>query len=206
MYNLRFYYLFFYLLFLVNIQANAQADNQRQNQQHFPISLSVFNHTWAFPLSNVLRIAPIYPGISIGSEYHYRDGKKIALYQTFELGGFYNQSSGSAFYLNTNFGIRGQTKFGLMADFSFGLGYFHGFYPSTTYHLSQAGLYEKTKNNGIGASSANFSFTLGYQLKKTNKKITPFIGYQWMASTTYWSLITIRPNGLLKTGIRFNLK
>ena len=194
------------LIWLVGHQGLAQDTQAHKSTQNFPLSLSLTNQSWAFPFSKVFRLAPIYPGILVGSEYQYKSRKKTTIYQSLELGGFINRSAGSALYAHTNFGLRYHTNFGLTADLSLGLGYFHGFRPSAVYSLNEEGSYEKVTDKGLGASAANINLQLGYSLKETKQNWTPFLGYQWMASTYYWSLITIRPSGFLKMGIRFNLK
>ncbi|MFK8037271.1 MAG: hypothetical protein AB8B74_03190 [Crocinitomicaceae bacterium] len=202
----QFHKLILTVVLFASFSLFGQDGGKTKTIQSFPISISVLNHSWAFPGSQVYRIVPLYPGIAIGSEYQYKKWKKTALYQVLEIGGFLNNSAGSGIYVNTNIGFRGITNFGLMTEFSLGLGYFQGFYPSNVYSLAGSGVYEQVKGNGIGALSSNINFQLGYQIKKSKRQLTPYIGYQFLASTYYWSLITIRPNGLLKAGIRFNLK
>ncbi len=187
---------------LANNRVNAQEKTERK--QTFPVAVSLTNHSWAFPFKKVFRVAPIYPGVAAETEFYYKSGPAFKGYQTGQIGGFINSSSGSALYLNSNLGIRYTMKFGLMADLSLGLGYFYGFYTSDTYIQNSAGEYEKSKRAGVGAMSGNMSIGLGYDFsKKTDKNITAFAKYQWISSTNYWSLITIRPNGLLHLGARF---
>ncbi len=182
----------------------SHAQENKVRKQTFPIATSLTNHSWAFPFKQVFRMNPIYPGISAETEYYYKSKPAFKLYQTGQIGGFYNNSSGSAIYFNSNFGMRYTTKFGLATELSVGLGYFYGFYTSDTYTQNTAGDYEKSKKAGIGAMSGNIAIGLGYDFsKKFDKNITPFIRYQWIASTYYWSLISIRPNGLLHLGARF---
>ena len=173
-----------------------------KKKQDFPLSVSLSNHSWAFPFNNVFRVNPIYPGMAIGTEYYYRNREKNKLFQTAELGGFINNSSGSALYFNSNFGYRYTSKFGLMADASFGLGLYKTYHSRTTYMQQTNGEYHKVKDKGSSSLSANISFGLGYDLSKvSSKKLMPFIRYQWIAGTEYWSLIGMRPNGILQIGI-----
>ncbi len=202
---------FQYVLCLVfvwwfNHQGLAQDTKTDKTVQNFPLSVALINQSWAFPGSQVFRLTPVYPGLSVGSEYHYRQRPKTTFYQSLEFGGFLNRSAGSALYGHTNIGWRYRADFGLAVDVSLGLGYFHGFHPSPIYSLNTNGTYEKVSDPGVGASAANIHLQLGYRLGKFNRDWTPFVSYQWMASTYYWSLITIRPSGFLKIGARFNLK
>ena len=147
-------------------------------------------------------MAPFYPGLSAETELYYASRPHFKCYQTIQAGGFLNSSSGSALYLNSNFGMRYAAEFGLTADLSFGLGYFHTFYTSPTFTQNESGAFVESNKRGIGAMSGNISLGLGYDLsKKTETDMRLFLRYQWIASTYYWSLITIRPNGLLHLGV-----
>jgi hypothetical protein len=183
---------------------NSHAQEKTVRKQTFPLAMSLTNHSWAFPFKQVFRFNPIYPGISAETEFYYKSKPTFKLFQTGQIGGFLNNSSGSAIYLNSNIGMRYASKFGLTTELSLGLGYFFGLYSSDTYIQSANGNYEKSKKAGIGAMSGNISIGFGYDFSiKFDKNITPFLRYQWIASTYYWSLITIRPNGLLHLGARF---
>jgi hypothetical protein len=196
---------FLFTLCYCLILNQTQAQNETVKKQTFPISISITNHSWAFPFNKVFRFSPLYPGGSVGTEFYYKNKPAFQLFQTAQIGGFLNKASGSGFYINSNLGIRHTLKFGLEMNLSLGLGYFYSFYPSDTYVQNLNGEFEKSNKSGVGAMSANISLGLGYDFsRKYNKNFTPFIQYQWMASTYYWSLITIRPNGLLHAGIRFN--
>lgn len=174
------------------------------HKQELPLSVSLTNHSWAFPFSQVFRMGPIYPGASVETAYYYRNKEKLDLLQTAQIGGFYNSSSGSALYFNSDLQIKYTANFGLTADLGLGLGYLHSFYPSTTHVQTESGTYETANKAGVGALSANLSLGLGYDLsKKTDLNISPFIRYQWIGSTAYWSLLNIRPNGLLHLGVQF---
>lgn len=197
------------LLFLVIGFLPLKAQNsemEKERKQTFPISFSVTNHSWSFPLTNVFRINPIYPGMSVGTEFYFLKRPKSKLFQTAEIGGFINKNQGSAFYFNSNFTYRYTAKFGLMSEIGLGLGYFHGYHRTTTFEQQASGEFEEVKDRGIGAMSSNLAFALGYDFaKKGGKKWMPFIRYQWIASTSYWSIIGIRPNGLLHLGAQINL-
>lgn len=179
--------------------------SQENKKQTFPISVALTNHSWAFPFQEVFRMNPVYPGLSAGTEFYYKNGEKFDFMQTAEIGGFINNSAGSGLYFNTNLGLRYTFDVGLFLGGEFGLGYFNSLYPSTTYTLDENGSYVKSNKFGVGALSSNFSMRIGYDLsRKHQKQISVFARYQWIASTYYWSLITIRPNGLLQLGITFH--
>ncbi len=187
----------------VSIQAQ---DNEVKRKQDFPISISVSSHSWAFPFTNVFRMKPFYPGTSVGTELYYKKGEKGKLFQTAEIGGFLNNASGSALYFNSSFSFRYTTKFGLTSDVGLGLGYFHSFHISDTYKQNSEGGYDKISDPGVPSLSGNITLGLGYDLSKTTgKNIMPFVRYQWIASTSYLSVIGIRPNGLFQLGFQTHI-
>lgn len=194
------------IIFLVTPIWSQEAQDQSINKkQSWPISISLTSHSWSLPLTNIGRLKPFYPGFSVGTEFYYIKKERGRLIQTLELGGFANSNQGSALYFNSNLTYRFITRYGLMTEIGLGLGYFHGFYRSQTFVQDAYGEYSAVANNGIPASSSNISFALGYDLsKKSDKKMMPFIKYQWIASTKYWSILGIRPNSLLHLGVQID--
>lgn len=195
------------LLIFLTLAAPLQAQEIRESsrRQHFPISVAIINHSWAMPFSRIFRLTPIYPGLTVGTEVYYRKKTRSQLFQSFEMGGFINNSSGSALYGYSNFGYRRTAKSGIRWDVALGLGYFHSYYTGPTYQLGTDGQYKALSKSGVSASLTNLSLGLGYDLHKvSNHEATAFIKYQWMVSTHYWSLLGIRPNGLLHLGLQFN--
>lgn len=169
-----------------------------------PLQVSLVNHSWAFPLMSVARISPLYPGMFLGSEHLYLEGKRSSLGQTATIGGFLNQATGSALLAHTDLMYRYSTGFGLEAGASFGIGYMHAFHSRPTYRLNDNNVYEATPNRGKPSALVSLSISTGFDLEKsTGLPIVPFLKYQWMASTPYTDIIPIRPHGLLHLGVRF---
>lgn len=196
-----------YLLFLLFSSQTLFGQVQKEERkQTYPISIALSSHSWAFPLSNVFRLNPYYPGLAVGTEFYFIKRPKSKLFQTAEIGGFLNKNQGSALYFNSNLTYRYTTKFGLMTEIGLGLGYFHGFHRSDTYEQEASGEFTKVKDGGIGSLSSNLTLGIGYDLsKKSDKNWMPFLRYQWIASTSYWSIIGIRPNGLFQLGVQIDL-
>lgn len=207
LYKIRISLLIIFLSISLSTLKAQNADLQNSRKQTWPVSISLSSHSWSLPFTNLGRLKPFYPGFSLGSEFYYIKKQRGQLFQTIEIGGFINQNQGSAIYLNSNLTYRFTANYGLMTEIGLGLGYFHGFHRTDTYSQNEDGRYVEVKDNGIPASSSNISIGLGYDLSRiSDRKITPFIRYQWIASTRYWSLLGIRPNGLLHLGIRINFK
>lgn len=177
----------------------------QERKQDFPISFSFTNHSWAFPLSKVFRLNPFHPGVSIGTEFYYLKRQKSQLFQTVEIGGFMNKNSGSAWYVNSDLVLRFTNNWGLMLESGLGIGYFNSYYRSAAYTQDTDGSYVQAKNKTVPSSSINILFAIGYDFSiKMEKELTVFMKYQWVASTSYWSIIGIRPNGLLHVGARIH--
>lgn len=188
-----------------SLNAQVEGLESKKKKQTWPISISIFNHSWSFPLTDIGRVDPLYPGGVLGTEYYYIKMERGRLLQTFEVGGFLNKNQGSAFFFNSNLTYRFTARFGLMTEIGLGLGYFHGFHRTDTFIQEADGTYIMAKDNGVPASSSNIHLAIGYDLsKKTDSNIMPFIRYQWIASTSYWSIIGIRPNALLHVGVQID--
>jgi len=200
--------LFFNILLLLSLPiVSISQDIEKVKKQDFPISMSYNNHSWAFPLGSILRLNPQYPGLTVGTEINYRVRPKTKLFQVVELGGFLNSASGNATYVNTSLAFRLSTDFGLYSDIGLGLGIFSSYYINDTYTQQENGSYSLSDEKATTALSNNIFLGLGYDLsKKYDKNLQVFVRYQWIASGSYWSMITIRPSGLFHIGIRHSLR
>lgn len=195
------------IIILLSLGLNSSAQEQSaERKQTFPLSIAYSSHSWAFPLTQVIRMNPQYPGMAVGTEIYYRKRAKTKLFQTIEAGGFINQSSGSALYFQSDIAYRYTADFGMMLDIGLGFGLFKTYYTRDTYSQDATGAYTKSSDNGVSALSQNIFLSVGYDLsKKTDKNWMPFLRYQWIASAAYWSTIPIRPNGLLQVGVQIPL-
>lgn len=203
--------LFLGLLWLFGFQnaISAQDANEtpKPKKQDFPISVSVNNHSWAFPLSSIVRLGPQYPGLTIGTEINYRVRPRTKFFQTLELGGFINPASGNGTYINTNLAFRYTGKRGILFDLGLGLGTFKSYFINDTYKQTDDGSYVQSDVNGVSALSNNIFLSAGYDLSvKHDKNLVLFVRYQWIASGAYWSNFVIRPSGLFHIGARHSLR
>ena len=194
-------------LFAFNMTAQHPNETMMPNKQDFAVSLSLNNHSWAFPLSSVIRLGPQYPGLTLGTEFNYRVRPKTKFFQTLEIGGFINPASGSGTYFNTDVAFRYTTKRGLLFDIGTGFGMLKSYFINDTYQQQSDGSYQISDDTGISALSQNIFLGVGYDLSvKHDKNLVLFVRYQWIASAAYWSNIMIRPNGLFHFGIRHSLR
>lgn len=172
-----------------------------------PITVSVLNHSWAFPLSKVIRTnGPVYPGVSVGTEHSWRKKNRNQWVQSAELGGYLNRSMGSALYASSEFRYRRHVQNGLRPETGIGLGYFHAFSPTPLLQQQADGHFAEIKDKGKGGSLVSISMGMGYAIPRPEQKpLAIFIKYQWMAATPFTDIIPIRPTGLLHLGIRASL-
>lgn len=174
-------------------------------EQSFPVVLSACNHSNALPLSNMFRISPLYPGTLIGTEYRYSDGKVGRLYQTGNIGGFVNTSTGSGLFVESDFAYRYTAGFGLFGETSLGLGYLHVFHPREILRQNDEGVYEKAADWGKPCGMLSLCIGAGYDLsKKTKLAIAPFIKYQFFVQTPYFEVLPIGMQSLLHIGMRID--
>ncbi|MBN2379972.1 hypothetical protein JXM67_09255 [candidate division WOR-3 bacterium] len=174
-------------------------------EQSFPIVISGSNHSNALPLSNILRISPLYPGATIGTEFVWAEGKAGRLFQTGNLGGFVNASTGSGLFAESEFAYRCTASFGLFAETSLGLGYLHVFHPREILRQNDEGVYEKAADWGKPCGMLSLCIGAGYDFaKKTRLPIAPFIRYQFFVQTPYFEVLPIGMQSLLHLGVRIN--
>lgn len=171
----------------------------------FPIVISGCSHSNALPFNNVFRISPLYPGAVIGTEYTWTEGRAGRLFQTGNIGGFVNSSTGSGLFLESEFAYRYTAGFGLFGETSFGLGYLHLFHPRDILRQNEDGEYEKATDWGKPCGMLAFSVGTGYDFfKKTKVPIAPFLKYQFFVQTPYFEVLPIGMQSLLHLGVRIN--
>lgn len=172
-----------------------------------PLTVSVMNHSWAFPFSKVIRTnGPLYPGLSLGTEHTWRQKNRNQWCQSGEIGGFLNRSMGSALYASSEFRYRRHIPNGLRPEAGIGLGYFHAFSSSPLLQQQSDGSFAEIKDKGKGGSLVSISMGFGYAIPRAeHKPLSVFVRYQWMAATPFTDIIPIRPTGLLHLGLCFRL-
>jgi len=166
----------------------------------FPVSVSVLNQSWAFPMSGFTRFTPLYPGVTTGI-FRLRADRLFSFPQSAHLGYFYNNVAGSAAFLYVDQGIHFSPKCGFYADISLGLGYMQAFHPRDIYR-KENDVYEKVRDLGKPSFMFSFSQSIGYDLTiKFSMPIAPFIKYQWIASYPYFDMVfPIRPSSMVHLG------
>jgi len=168
-----------------------------------PISLSFFNQSWAFPLSPIMRFSgALHPGISVGTEFLWRNRGKNQWLQTVEAGGYLNRAMGSALFAGTETRYRRLIGSNWSAEAGLGLGYFHNFSPNRLFRQEEDGSFSSQPDRGKPGSLISISLGLGRNVRlDSGHPIRIFMRYQWMAASPFTDLIPIRPTGLFHLGI-----
>lgn len=171
-----------------------------ENRQH-PVSVTIFNQSWAWPFSELNRFSPLYPGLTVGI-YRLQNERMFTFPQSVHMGYFYNNACGSALFLHGDQSIRFNLKCGFFIEPSLGLGYFHAFHAHDIYKRNSDGRYGKAVDFGKPSVMFSLSQTIGFDLsKKYGIPIAPFVKIQGIISYPYWEIVLpIRPSNLVHIG------
>jgi hypothetical protein len=140
----------------------------------------------------------------VGTELFYTRGQHSQLFQTVQLGGFYNRYFGTSVFLSSDLAYRYTTGLGFYGEVMLGVGYMHAFHPRDTYALNDNGTYERVTDWGKPSAMASFSLGVGYD---SGKRLSPFLRYQWLLQAPYAGEdLPYVPQALLHAGVKIRLK
>ena len=184
----------------------ATATTKEKIPKSLSLTLSVFNHSISVPFHKILS-KPFHPGGQIGIEGRYHETQRSKLFQTLNMGTFYNNYNGTGFYLNTELAYRQTTKYRLFAEAHVGIGYLRTYHPTDIYELNSSGTYTKVKDKGFSSPLFSFAFGLGYAIKSSSGiSFAPFILYESLIQTRYSSELDVLPQSAFHIGVRINKK
>jgi hypothetical protein len=164
-------------------------------------TFSVYNNAISMPFSGKIGIlhAPIHPGLSVGRSHYWNTKTTHQLFQTFQLGVFYQQYVQTGIQVYSAFNYRYQMPFGLGLGAHLGVGYLHAIRDLQQFELNSAGQYEKKINIGRPSIMIPAGLTFSYWI---NEKVRPFIAYQmWFQTPFSKEYIPILPNTSLHLGV-----
>lgn len=177
-----------------------------KEKKPYTVAVSFFNHSIAMPFHKILN-TPLHPGVQAGIEGRYFETLKSKLFQSLNLGMFYNKYNGTGFYLNTELAYRYTSKFRISAEALAGLGYLRTFRPTAIYEQTESGNYRRAKDKGFSSAIASFAFGLGYAIKSSSAfSFAPFIRYQSLIQTRYSPDLDVLPHAAFHVGVRINKK
>jgi hypothetical protein len=165
------------------------------------MSIAITNSVNSFPITGYPAVfySQFHPGLTLGTGFKWKEGKKTDFTQTFKMGCFFHRYIQNAAMLYTETGIRRKA-----ADWGFsamlGLGYLHSFPATQRFQLNPgSGEYEKIRN--LGRPQGMFGFTLGID-RKINAHCRGFVRFQTIIQTPFVSgYIPVLPINQLHAGI-----
>ena len=192
------------LVFLLSslISISSAQEDVIAGKKNIPLVLSFFKHNASLPFEGIIK-SPLHPGVSAGTEFTYKTGKIGKIFQTINIGYFYNKFNAKALFLCSEFGYRKTMQLGLFGDLFIGLGYIHSFHPKEIYALNAHGEYEKAKDKGKSAYLISAAIGLGYDFsKKAGWPFSVFIKYQYALQGPHNLDSPLWPNAMLHFGVR----
>jgi len=212
------FFCFTFLTLVIHIAIQAQEINRNDSsettafypKEKIPKSLcltfSVFNHSISTPFHKIVT-TPFHPGVQVGIEGRYVETQHSKLFQTLNLGWFYNKYNGTGFYVNTELSYRYTTRYKIFAEIHVGLGYLRTYHPVDIYELNSSGTYTKARDSGYSSPLVSFAFGLGYAIKSSSDfSFAPFVLYESLIQTRYSSDVEVFPQSALHVGVRINKK
>lgn len=194
------------LMFSVLLSSAVLGQNESvSSKKQFPLELTFLNHATTRPFnSTILRI--LHPGVSLGTEYAYKEGRLGMLYQNINAGYYYNEFIAKAFFLQTSLGYRYTAGFGLFGDITLGIGYHLSFHPGKVFKLNEQGEYERAKSPGRSAMMVSSSLGIGYDFnRKAGLPMSLFIRYQPFFQTPYNFRDSWLVQAMLHAGLRIQI-
>jgi hypothetical protein len=145
-----------------------------------PVTLSVFNESTAIPYATFFN-TPVHPGVQIGTEFGWKEGKHFRLYPSVNIGYMFHQKLFQGLYANAEIGLDFKTAFGLNLKSKIGLGYLHTFTTQQEYQFGN-GKYSNGPDGGNPRIMPSFTLGLGYDLQpKSSSSPEIFVLYQsWL--------------------------
>ncbi len=190
------------VLALASLASNPELATT-EPQWRLPVSVAVFNHSYALPLRDMGRLAPLHPGISGGSEFNLTRGRFGALAVGGELGWFRSAPIQTAWFLNADLVYRSTASFGPFVTLLLGPGYLHSFSTRQVFEQRGDGYVEAT-DWGSSHLTLSLGFGAGFDFGKvTELPCSLFIRYRFSPQIPGFIGAPALPNALLQLGARY---
>jgi len=148
-----------YVIILILLQVKAGHAQQ-------PVVVTLLNEATTIPFTTFTN-TPVHPGIQVGTEFGWREGKHISLYPTINLGYMFHRKLFQGIYLNVELAFDVKTGFGLNFKSRLGLGYLHTFTTQQEFQFKN-GQYESKSDWGNPRLMPSLTLGLGYNLRRGN--------------------------------------
>jgi hypothetical protein len=180
----KFHYIFL-LIFLFPFTLNARINDSTQSRLSYDIA--ILNEKFTIPFLKYYGSKFLLnPGIRIGTEYRYHNGKYRSNFQSLNLLSYYHNNLHTALILNTEYGERYKSRPGLYADWMIGIGYFQTIYDKHLYVLGSDGEFHETSRWGFPRAVVSVNLGCGYDFGvKTNSPLCIYLKYTFFSEMPF---------------------
>ncbi|MFK7932027.1 MAG: hypothetical protein AB8G22_00875 [Saprospiraceae bacterium] len=179
---------------------------QTETTNKLPLTITVFNHSVGIPFKDFIK-TPLNFGVSIGTEFTYRQAENSSYHQQVAIGYYYHKNLNSALYLKSDFVYRYTTNGGWFGEVQVGAGYLRDFNEQLTFKRSEAGEYLPQKSRSYGGMIAGGGVGTGFRMQVNEQlNIVPFARYEGFFQFPYSELTSVFPHSLLHVGSRLEFK
>jgi hypothetical protein len=137
-------------------------------QDALPVRLSIFNESTSMPFSKGIT-TPIHPGVELGTEFLWKESKRLRLYPTLTAGYLFHRHLYQAVFLNGGLGLDLKFGFGLSVKGILSVGYMHTFTTQQEYQFDK-GTYKSKNDKGNARVIPALAFGLGYRFNRSDFK------------------------------------
>ena len=152
-------YILLYVVLLIQLHVEAQTEEiadttNNESYGKYALTAAYFGETIT------------HPGLTVGLEYTFWEGRKINLVSSVNLGGYIHPRHHKAMFLELQGGLRRISSYGLYFDFLIGAGYFHTWADGDVYVANDQGDVEEISNVGRPHLMTNLALGIGWDFYK----------------------------------------
>lgn len=144
---------------------------------------SLFNESTAIPFTRFFT-TPVHPGIQLGTEFPWKEGRLSRLYATAHVGYVFHNYLYQGVFLGGDLGYEHRLKNGLCFAALLGASYLHTFATTVEYRFEN-GQYVKKGDTGNARLMPSFTLETGYYLGHDVQRPKLFVRYQSWAEYPY---------------------
>ncbi len=168
-----------------------------------PLSVAVFNQSYALPLRDVGRTTPLHPGIVLGTELRLTRGRFGELALAGELGGFRSPPLQNAVFFNSDLLYRYVAPYGPFGTLLLGPGYLHSTSTRPVYERHD-GRYRRATDWGSSHLLLSVGVGVGYDFGETTTvPLQVFLRYRFFLQLPGFIGADALPNACVQLGARY---
>lgn len=165
---------------------------------------SILNEATAIPYTRFFT-TPVHPGIQVGTEFPWKEGRLSRLYATAHVGYVFHNYLYQGIYLGGDLAYEHRLNNGLCFGAMLGASYLHTFATTVEWRFKN-GQYEKQGDTGNARLMPSFTLETGYYLGHDPQRPKLFVRYQSWAEYPYSpGFIPVLTHISLHVGVRVML-